>query len=78
MITSTAGNLAAGAITPDLVARHYPVAESDVLEFVAFPPANALRITLRRPVPAGAAGDADVYGAQQHAPLLGMVLELPP
>ena len=31
--------------------------------------------TIRRLIPSGEIGDTDVYGAQQHAPLL--VLELP-
>jgi hypothetical protein len=53
------------------------VSEADVLELVAFAPAAAIKITIRRPRTAGDVGETDVYGAQQHAPLLGVVLDLP-
>jgi hypothetical protein len=36
-----------------------------------------MKITMRRPRTAGDIGETDVYGAQQHAPLLGLVIELP-
>jgi hypothetical protein len=35
-----------------------------------YAPARAFKATLPRLIPAGAFGDSDVYGAQQHAPLL--------
>jgi len=47
---------------------HRPVA--DILKIVYFEPSNALKITMRRPIPSGDAGETDIYGAQQHAPLL--------
>jgi len=56
--------------TPQTVAAAYGVAVADVRSIVYFDPVNALKITLRRPVVSGAVGDTDVYGAQQHAPLL--------
>jgi hypothetical protein len=46
-----------------------------VTDFVWFDPGKALKATLVRSVSSGSVGDTDVYGAQQHAPLLG--LELP-
>lgn len=61
-------------ISPATIARLYGVAEEDVLEIVAFEPANAIKATIRRPLVSGAIGETDVYGAQQHAPLLGLVL----
>ena len=36
---------------------------------------RAVKIVLERPLPSGDLGERDVYGAQQHAPLLG--LEVP-
>ena len=33
-------------------------------------PHAELEVTLRRPIPSGGAGDTDVYGAQQHVPLM--------
>ena len=69
--------VAADAINRDLISRLYRISEADVLELVAFEPAAAVKITIRRPRTAGDVGETDVYGAQQHAPLLGMVLDLP-
>lgn len=66
--------LRAKLISPATIARLYGVAEDDVLEIVAFEPANAIKATIRRPLVSGAIGETDVYGAQQHAPLLGLLL----
>jgi hypothetical protein len=60
---------ATGVINAALIARLYGVAESDVL-FTEYPPALAWKATLPRRIASGAVGDTDVYGAQQHAPLL--------
>ena len=38
--------------------------------FTEFPPAHAYKATIERRIASGAVGDTDVYGAQQHAPLL--------
>jgi uncharacterized protein DUF4387 len=66
---------ASGAITPRTVADLYRLPLERVTDFVWFDPGRALKATLVRPVSSGAVGDTDVYGAQQHAPLLA--LELP-
>lgn len=60
--------LAAGAI-----ATLYGVPEGDVA-VMPIAGALAIKISLPRPVVAGSPGDRDVYGAQQHVPLLGIVL----
>lgn len=60
---------AAGTLNAALFARLYGVRESDVL-FTPYDPALAFKATLPRAVVAGDIGDTDVYGAQQHAPLL--------
>ena len=67
---------AASAITPELVARLYRVPVADVLGVVWFTPAKAVKATIVRPIPSGALGERDVYGAQQHAPLLGLEFDL--
>ena len=64
-----------GAITAATVAGLYGIPVERVTDFVWFDPGKALKATLIRSVSSGSAGDTDVYGAQQHAPLLG--LELP-
>ncbi|SDB67193.1 DUF4387 domain-containing protein [Belnapia rosea] len=60
---------ATGVLSAALFARLYGVAEGDVL-FTPYDTASAFKATLPRLVPAGDFGDTDVYGAQQHAPLL--------
>ena len=50
----------------------YRANEDDVLKIIYFEPAYAMKITLKRWMPSGHAGESDIYGAQQHAPLLGI------
>ncbi|OPZ74278.1 MAG: hypothetical protein BWY80_00643 [Firmicutes bacterium ADurb.Bin456] len=64
-----------GIFTRELFAGLYNVKLEDVLGLVEFEQANAIKATLVRPIASGAPGDTDVYGAQQHAPLLD--LEVP-
>jgi hypothetical protein len=60
----------AGILTPERVAGLYKRDVSDVVGIYYFDPANAVKVTLRRSVPSGSPGDTDVYGAQQHVPLM--------
>lgn len=60
---------ATGVLNAALFARLYSVPEAHVL-FTPYDAAFAFKATLPRLVPAGAFGDTDVYGCQQHAPLL--------
>lgn len=62
--------LAAAALTPAAIARRCGLDEADVLDVIAYAPARAIKIDLRRRISSGAVGDRDVYGAQQYAPLL--------
>jgi hypothetical protein len=64
-----------GILSPALFARLYGVRAEDVL-FTAYDAALAFKATLPRLVPAGDVGDTDVYGAQQHAPLLEVEIPL--
>lgn len=61
---------AGGMLTPDTVAAAYGVSSNAVMDFDYYPFARAVKFSLRRPQASGAPGDTDVYGAQQHAPLL--------
>jgi hypothetical protein len=63
---------ARGIVNRELIGRLYGVDPADVLGIVYFDPCSALKVTLRRRVPSGAPGDTDIYGAQQHAPLLSI------
>jgi hypothetical protein len=55
------------------VAQRYGRSENEVA-VLPFAPALAVKITLPRDVVSGDIGDHDVYGAQQHAPLLDIEL----
>ncbi|NCB38319.1 MAG: DUF4387 domain-containing protein [Erysipelotrichia bacterium] len=59
-------------INSALVARLLKIEESNILSLIWFAPANAVKITIKRPIPSGAPGETDIYGAQQHAPLLAI------
>jgi hypothetical protein len=61
-----------------LISRRYQVPANDIVELVEFEPAAAIKITIRRPRVAGDVGEADVYGAQQHARLLSVVQDIAP
>jgi uncharacterized protein DUF4387 len=52
------------------VAKLYGIDEEDVLKIIEFDPAYAMKVTIRRPWGSGAIGEHDVYGAQQHVPLM--------
>jgi hypothetical protein len=59
-------------VTKRKIAALYKRPVGDILKLVYFEPSNALKITMRRPIPSGDAGETDIYGAQQHAPLLSL------
>ncbi len=67
---------AADVINRKVIASLYRLPEEDVLDIVWFPNARAVKATIVRPLPSGALGERDVYGAQQHAPLMGFTFEL--
>ncbi|AZR73394.1 acyl-CoA synthetase [Anoxybacter fermentans] len=62
-------------ITPELIARLYNIPIKNVISVINYDPARAIKATIVRPRPSGALGETDVYGAQQHAPLLD--IEIP-
>ena len=66
-----------GVLSPETVARLYQISAEKV-HIVPSPRAKAIKVTLPRlwgRSGAGSPGDRDVYGAQQHGPL--MDLEIP-
>lgn len=58
------------------IAELYQIPEEDVISIVYFPNANAIKATIVRPLPSGALGERDVYGAQQHGPLVNFEFEI--
>ena len=65
-----------GTITAETIAALYNLPGDRVTDFVWFDPGKALKATLVRPVSSGAPRDSDIYGAQQHAPLLALTVTL--
>lgn len=59
-----------GALSRELFAELYRIPVESVLNFCFFDQAYAVKATIARPLSSGTAGDSDVFGAQQHAPLL--------
>jgi hypothetical protein len=45
---------------------------ANAVQIINYDVAYAIKITIPRDVPSGDPADSDVYGAQQHAPLLGL------
>ncbi len=68
---------ACGGLSAEAIARAYRLPIDAVLSTHFFAPARAFKATLRRAVSCGAPGDRDVFGAQQHAPLLELELPWP-
>lgn len=64
--------VSSGSINSESIASLYRVDVGDILSIIPFEPANAVKITIVRPVASGDIRDTDIYGAQQHAPLLGL------
>ena len=67
---------AADIINKQTIAQLYQIPVEDVLSIVYFPNAKAIKATIVRPLPSGGLGERDVYGAQQHAPLVNFTFEL--
>ncbi|MFP4383170.1 MAG: DUF4387 domain-containing protein [Spirochaetia bacterium] len=58
------------------IAAVYGLPAEEVQEPVYFDAARAVKVTMRRMLVSGSPGDRDVYGAQQHAPLLEFEIDV--
>ena len=67
---------AADIINAEVIARLYKISVADVISIVYFPNALAIKATIVRPLASGSMGERDVYGAQQHAPLVNFEFEV--
>jgi hypothetical protein len=63
-----------GAITQKTIAHAFSVPESQISSLFVVPMARAFKVTLYRPVTQGGSGESDVYGCQQHVPLLNLII----
>ena len=57
------------AINSERIASLYNVSQNQV-SIIPYDVAYAIKITLPRKIPSGSPGDTDIYGAQQHVPLM--------
>lgn len=59
----------AKVISTRWVANTYGVQES-LVKVIEYPAANAIKVTIPRPMISGDVMDSDVYGGQQHGPFV--------
>jgi len=62
-----------GALDAHKVAKLYGLSHNQVA-VITYDVARAIKVTIPRAHPSGDPADSDVYGAQQHAPLLSIVV----
>jgi hypothetical protein len=65
--------LASPALTREAIAPLYGL-PGELVQVIPYAPALAIKIVLARKIIAGDPGDRDVYGAQQHGPMLEVEL----
>ena len=65
-----------GAITKESVAAVYGIGTDDISSLFAVDMASAIKVTLKRKRPQAALGDSDMYGCQQHVPLMSLPVAL--
>ena len=63
-----------GVLSRAAVCRLYGIVEERISDFVEYDPGYAIKFTFYRPRPSGSAGDPDIFGSQQYAPLLGLAV----
>lgn len=63
-----------GVINEKNICRLYHLSPEDLVCIVFFDHALGIKITYNRETPSGTCFDRDVYGAQQHAPLMGLMI----
>ncbi|MCY9660390.1 DUF4387 domain-containing protein [Paenibacillus chondroitinus] len=65
-----------GIINKDLVSELYNIEQDKIMHIVFFDQALGFKITFARKVSSGTFLDRDVYGAQQHAPLMELEVDV--
>jgi len=66
----------ANAVTREQICALYGIEPARISDFVEYDPGLAIKFTIYRRRPSGSAGDGDIFGAQQYAPLLGLPVDL--
>ena len=62
-----------GILNEKLISKLYQTEEKNV-SIVDYPAALSIKITIPRKIISGDIGDTDIYGAQQHAPLIDIII----
>ena len=63
-----------GMINLQTICRLYHLDEKEICDIVFYEKGLGIKITYNRPISSGTVGDMDVYGAQQHAPLMDILI----
>nr|WP_153323406.1 DUF4387 domain-containing protein [Sinorhizobium meliloti] len=63
------------AINAHVICQLYGIESRKSVQVFSFDAACAIKITFPRRIVSGGIGDTDIYGAQQHAPLLMLKLD---
>lgn len=64
------------AITRSTISDLYRIDAARISDFVEYDPGLAIKFTIYRLKPSGSAGDGDIFGAQQYAPLLDIAIPI--
>lgn len=65
---------ASNVLARERIAELYAIDVSDVTDHTIYPEGRAIKATIVRATSSGSVEDADVYGCQQHAPLLTIMV----
>ena len=63
-----------GIINQDTICRLYRLDSKEIKNIVFDEKRLGIKITYNRPISSGTCGDRDVYGTQQHAPLMDILI----
>jgi hypothetical protein len=62
-------------ISRDIIAEVFDIEPNKIENFNFYDPGLGIKGNIRRDKPSGGPGDSDVYGCQQYAPLLDIIIE---
>lgn len=65
-----------GIINKETISQLYHIEKEAITQIVFYDPAQGFKVTFDRKISSGTCFDTDVYGAQQHAPLGELVVEV--
>ena len=68
---------ATGIITKELISKLYDVPTQQIVTFLYFDAANAIKATIPRSRSQGSIGEIDMHAAQQHVPLMEVLIPWP-